>query len=285
MSTRNLPPYPLGVGVPGDVVSTREGYDRWSEVYDNDGNPLLALEEPQVERMLGEVNGLRIADVAAGTGRHSIRLANAGAKVTALDFSKGMLTKARAKAGAAHVSFVLADCAATLPLREATFQRVVCALLADHVASLDSLVKELARICCHDGFIVLTTVHPTMHLLGVRARFNDEESGTKVYPKSYDHTISEFVIAAERARLRFDEMSEHIITEELVRTNPRAAAGGWLAALACDEVVAGLIYEGCGAVRLPSNPSLGCKLAPKSLSVFLVVLALILSAAALRFVP
>jgi ubiquinone/menaquinone biosynthesis C-methylase UbiE len=228
MGTRELPPNSIGLGVPGEIVSTREGYDRWSEVYDGDGNPLIALEGPELERMLGDVCGLRVAEIACGTGRHSVRLANAGAKVTALDFSEGMLARARTKAGAERVSFVMADCAARLPLRDGTFERVVCALLADHVPYLDSLVSELARICCHDGFIVLTTVHPTMHLLGVRARFNDPKSGGKVYPKSYDHTIAEFVMAAERAGLRFHEMSEHLITDELARTNPRAAAAvGW----------------------------------------------------------
>ena len=66
-----------------------------------------------------------------------------------------------------------------------------------------------------------------MHLL-VRARFNDPGSGGKVYPKSYDYTISVFVMAAEHAGLRFDEMSEHLIADELVSTNPRAAGAiGW----------------------------------------------------------
>ena len=35
-------------------------------------------------------------------------------------------------------------------------------------------------------------------------------------------------MAAERAKLKFDAMSEHLITDELARTNPRAApAVGW----------------------------------------------------------
>jgi ubiquinone/menaquinone biosynthesis C-methylase UbiE len=223
-----LPHYPMGLEVAGEIVSTREGYDRWAEVYDGDGNPLLALERPEVLRMLGDVRGLRIADIACGTGRHAVPLADAGGQVTALDFSHGMLAKARAKSMASAVSFVIANCAATLPLRTGAFDRVLCALLADHVSSLDSLLSELARICSRYGFIVLTAVHPTMHLLGVRARFNDPESGAKVYPKSYDHTIPEFVMAAERAKLKFDAMSEHLVTDELARTNPRAApAVGW----------------------------------------------------------
>jgi ubiquinone/menaquinone biosynthesis C-methylase UbiE len=225
---RDLPLYPVRVGVPGEIVSTREGYDRWAEIYDDVGNPLLALEEPELALMLGNVRGLRIADIGTGTGRHAIRFANAGAQVVALDFSRRMLAKACAKPGAGTVSFIVADCAATLPLRSGAFDRVVCALLADHVFSLDSLMSELARVCSRDGFIALTTVHPTMHLLGVHARFNDPELSAKIYPKSYDHMISTFVMAAGRAGLRFDTMTEHLITEELTRTQPRSAPMvGW----------------------------------------------------------
>jgi ubiquinone/menaquinone biosynthesis C-methylase UbiE len=210
------------------TVPAREGYDRWSEIYDGDGNPLVALEEPHAARMLGEVRGLRIADVATGTGRHALRLAAAGARVTALDFSSGMLAKARAKSGAERVSFVCADCAARLPLRDGAFDRVMCALLADHVASLDSLLAELARICRRGGFIVLTTVHPAMHLRGVRARFTDPATGAKVYPASYEHSISDYAMAATRVGLRFDEIGEHAITAKLASELPRAAQYvGW----------------------------------------------------------
>ena len=53
------------------VLPTKEGYDRWSEIYEEDGNPLILLEEPHVERLLGNVTGLSILDVGCGTGRHS----------------------------------------------------------------------------------------------------------------------------------------------------------------------------------------------------------------------
>ena len=43
-------------------VDTREGYDRWASTYDVEGNPLLALEEPEVDRSLGDVAGLDVID-------------------------------------------------------------------------------------------------------------------------------------------------------------------------------------------------------------------------------
>ncbi|HEX2522509.1 MAG TPA: methyltransferase domain-containing protein, partial [Terriglobia bacterium] len=85
------------------VVPTKDGYDRWSDVYDEDGNPLLLLEEPHVARLLGDVRGLSVLDVGCGTGRHAIRFAQQGAQVTGVDFSAGMLGKARQKAGAEQV--------------------------------------------------------------------------------------------------------------------------------------------------------------------------------------
>ena len=81
------------------VLPTKEGYDRWSEIYEEDGNPLIVLEEPHVERMLGNVTRLSILDVGCGTGRHSIRLAQRGGKVTGLDFSVNIGGAPQAAAG------------------------------------------------------------------------------------------------------------------------------------------------------------------------------------------
>ncbi len=70
------------------VLPTREGYDHWAATYDTMGNWLLELEEPEVDRALGDVKDLDVLDVGAGTGRHAVRIAQRGARVTALDFSE-----------------------------------------------------------------------------------------------------------------------------------------------------------------------------------------------------
>ena len=73
------------------VSGVRGGYDRWSVVYDHDANPLPPLEEPLVHAALGKVFGRTVLDLGCGTGRHALWLAQAGASVTAVDFSEGML--------------------------------------------------------------------------------------------------------------------------------------------------------------------------------------------------
>jgi 2-polyprenyl-3-methyl-5-hydroxy-6-metoxy-1,4-benzoquinol methylase len=88
-----------------DLLSTRDGYDLWAAIYDEDGNPLIAIEEPWVDQLLGDVRGLSVADIGCGTGRHAIRLASAGVAVHALDFSTAMLERARTKAQGLNIIF------------------------------------------------------------------------------------------------------------------------------------------------------------------------------------
>jgi ubiquinone/menaquinone biosynthesis C-methylase UbiE len=211
--------------MPADVreitVPTRQGYDRWSEVYDSDGNPLVALEEPEVIRMMGEVRGLTIADVGTGTGRHALRLASAGARVVGVDFSLAMMERARAKPYADRIAFICADCL-RLPLPGSSFDRVISGLVAEHVPALEPYLAELGRVCRRGGFVIVTTLHPAMNLEGVRARFNDPVTGTKVYPAGREYRISDFVMAAKQAGLDFDELVERTMTAQIAATLPRA---------------------------------------------------------------
>jgi ubiquinone/menaquinone biosynthesis C-methylase UbiE len=208
--------------VPVDSLSTRDGYDRWASVYDDDGNPLIALEEPLVDRLLGDVNGLKIADIGCGTGRHAIRLARAGAIVHGVDFSQAMLDRAHRKAGQLPIEFTVHDLATALPFDDGSFDRVVCGLVIDHIADLNGLFREMWRICRPGGFAVVSVMHPAMMLRGVQARFHDPATGREVRPESVPNQISDYVMAASRAGFIFSEMSEHAVDEALAARLARA---------------------------------------------------------------
>jgi len=210
------------------VLPTKEGYDRWSKIYEEDGNPLIILEESHVARMLGNVTGLAILDVGCGTGRHSIQLAKLGGKVTGLDFSTGMLRQARSKAGADLVTFVEHDIAQSFPFDAGTFDRVLCCLVLDHVVDLPTFFSELRRVCRPDGFVVTSVMHPAMLLKGVQARFTDPSTGSEVRPESSRHQVSDYIMGAVAAGLRIVEVSEHLVDEALVLRSERARKHlGW----------------------------------------------------------
>ena len=85
----------------------------------------------------------RIADLGCGTGTLAVLLAQAAHRVVGLDFSRGMIDRARAKAAAAgvEIEFVVAD-ASLPPWRPGSFDCV----LARHVLwALPNPVGGLAR--------------------------------------------------------------------------------------------------------------------------------------------
>ena len=209
-------------------VPTRDGYDLWASLYDSEDNPLIALEERHFARLLGEVGGLRVLDVGCGTGRHAIPIAAAGAEVLAMDFSEGMLARARTKPGGERVRFLQQDLGARLPEPDQSFDRVLCCLVLDHVADLPRLLAEMARLCRPEGFILISVMHPAMMLLGIQARFTDPQSGRVVWPASVPNRICDYVMAAGSAGCRIEQMEEHAVDEQLAVRSPRAAKYlGW----------------------------------------------------------
>ena len=206
-----------------DVLATvRHGYDRWAVVYDHDANPLPALEEPVVRQAIGDPAGLNALDLGCGTGRHALWLATAGAKVTALDFSEGMLDEARRKRGAEQVRFVRHDIHTALPFEDGEFDLVVSGLVLEHLRELGAFFTEVKRVLKSGGRAVVSAMHPAMFLRGSQARFTDPTTGELIQPGSVPHSISEFVMAAIRAELQLVRLEEHSPDLEFAARYPRA---------------------------------------------------------------
>lgn len=207
---------------PIEHVPTRDGYDRWAEIYDGDDNPLVALEEPVVRAWCGDLRGLTALDLGCGTGRHALWLADQGARVTAMDFSAGMLERARAKTGSRSIDFRTHDLDRPLPFGDGEFDRIVCGLVVDHIADLARFFREMRRVLKHGGMAVVTTVHPAMMLRGVQARFRDPASGREVRPASCSHQLSDYVLAASHAGLKFNALCERSVDDALADRLERA---------------------------------------------------------------
>jgi ubiquinone/menaquinone biosynthesis C-methylase UbiE len=192
------------------------------------GNWLLELEEPEADRALGDVKDLEVLDVGAGTGRHAVRVAQRGARVTAVDFSEEMLARARQKTGADRVRWLVHDVALPLPFESRSFDRVLSALVLEHIPvdDLASFFRDLGRVARDDGLIVVTAMHPAMFLKGVSANFRDDSG--EVRPRSYVATLSDYVMGAIQAGLVIVSLAEHSVDEGLVARNERSRKWlGW----------------------------------------------------------
>src|SRR5262249_29145699 len=138
-----------------------------------------------------------------------------------------------------------------LPLEEGAFDRVLCSLVADHIADLAGLFRELRRLCRAGGFVVFSAPHPALLLRGVRARFIDPRTGRRVRPVSYPHQLADYLRAAVGAGLALDRVSEHVVDKALadrcararpylgwpllllLRLAPGARASPWLTRCGC----------------------------------------------------
>jgi malonyl-CoA O-methyltransferase len=198
------------------------GYDRWSEIYDEEANPLIGLEEPVVREALGDVAGLAVLDLGCGTGRHALWLASAGATVTAVDFSEGMMEKARAKPGAERIRFLVHDLHQRLPFPDGAFDVVVSGLVLEHLHEFGPFFAEARRVLWPGGRAVVSGMHPAMFLRDVRARFHDPATGEKVEPGSVEHTVGDCVMAAVRAGFNLEGIDERAADAAFAVRYPRA---------------------------------------------------------------
>ena len=81
---------------------------------------------PRLVEACGIGPGMKVLDVAAGTGNASIPAAQAGADVTASDLTPELLHAGAARAGDAELEWVTAD-AENLPFEDGSFDVVMSA--------------------------------------------------------------------------------------------------------------------------------------------------------------
>lgn len=96
--------------------------------------------------------GERVLDVAAGTGTSSVEYAKDGARVTASDFSAGMVAEARRRHRDLEV--IQAD-AQDLPFPDATFDVVTISYGIRNVEDPTRALREMARVTKPGGRLVV----------------------------------------------------------------------------------------------------------------------------------
>ena len=84
-------------------------YDRWAAVYDTDQNPTRDLNGAALRCQPFELGGRAVLEVGCGTGLNTAWLAPRAARVVGVDFSQGMLARARHRIGSLNVLLLMPD--------------------------------------------------------------------------------------------------------------------------------------------------------------------------------
>ncbi|MDE3179972.1 MAG: class I SAM-dependent methyltransferase [Acidobacteriota bacterium] len=192
------------------VISAEHGYELWARSYDQEPNPLLALEERLLTPILPNLNGRMVLDLACGTGRWLAALMLRGAiSGIGIDFSQAMLAAAGSKPLLCG-RLVRADCLTT-PLPRAAVDVVVCSFAIGHISKIEALAAELARVARPHAAIYVSDMHPEAYRRGWRTGFRSHCRPVEI--STFCHSLTDVHDAFEAQGLELAECIEGRLEE------------------------------------------------------------------------
>jgi len=188
-------------------MSIQKAYNEWSHTYDTDWNLTRDLDGQILREELADLRFKSVLEIGCGTGKNTAFLAQIGEYIHALDFSEGMIEKAREKVKAENVRFSLADLTQKWPCEDWVYDLIVCNLVLEHIEDLSFIFSEAFRVMKARGKFLIHELHPFRQYEGKKARF-DREMGVTEIP-AYVHHISDFVNTAAEHGWTFIKLREH----------------------------------------------------------------------------
>lgn len=155
-----------------DVSYSRQLQQAWNRVsaaYLSDGpiephaisyGPLSPSDDEL--QLLENVRGHAVLDLGCGGGENTVRFAELGARVTALDFSQGQLDRAkrRARKLGAEIHFVLDNVETLSTIPDSSQDLVFCTHVFPYVEQIENALISCRRVLRPDGRIVMSMDHP-----------------------------------------------------------------------------------------------------------------------------
>lgn len=138
------------------IVNSKTGYNLAAYDYARREKYWDSFEKDKILPILGDLKGKRVLDVGAGTGRLSVKMANAGAQVTALDVSQEMLKKFHVPCSMFNI--VVGD-AERLSFEDEFFDVVIATFLIVHLKDPSRFFDEAYRVLKSGGLFLVTNIN------------------------------------------------------------------------------------------------------------------------------
>jgi ubiquinone/menaquinone biosynthesis C-methylase UbiE len=122
---------------------------------------------PNLLRVIGDIKGKKVLDLACGQGQFSRLMRDKGAHVTGVDLGKELIAIAEShnisvKEAKTHKAIYLQGSADDLyMLKDSTFDIVVCILALQNIENLQKTIEEAKRVLAPNGSFVFVLNHPS----------------------------------------------------------------------------------------------------------------------------
>ena len=165
-------------------------------------NDLLSLGRTKAWRrvvtsIIAPKPGMKILDIAAGTGSSSRPLVDKGAEVTALDFSHGMIEQGRKQNK--NINFVQGD-ALKLPFEDDAFDVTTISFGLRNTSNTDKALKEALRVTKDGGRIVVAEFSHPVNLIFKKIYLNYLMKALPVIVKKISKNPDAYIYLAESIR-------------------------------------------------------------------------------------
>lgn len=188
-------------------MDIQNAYNEWSASYDSDENLTRDLDQQVTLDLLGNLHFDSILEIGCGTGKNTVFFGQIGSVVHAVDFSQGMIEKAREKVQAENVHFSMLDITQRWEFEDQFFDLVVCNLVLEHIKDLPPIFEEAVRVLQPNGYFFLNELHPFRQYDGKKARFTRNEEQIEV--DAFVHHVSDFFHAATDTSLTLIKLNEY----------------------------------------------------------------------------
>ncbi|HEY4389533.1 MAG TPA: class I SAM-dependent methyltransferase, partial [Ktedonobacteraceae bacterium] len=143
--------------------------DWWNKHLGDEGDLWhRALIDPPLLRLVSEVHGLRVLDLACGNGYLSRRFARQGASVTGVDASAPIIEFAREREAQEPlgITYYVVDATRLEMLEDGAFDLVVCNMALMDIENAAETIQEVARVLGAQGRLVASLAHPCFDKVG-----------------------------------------------------------------------------------------------------------------------
>lgn len=200
-------------------MSIVDAYNQWADQYDANENKTRDLDRLATQKILSKYSFDKVLELGCGTGKNTAWLLEQGAEVIGVDFSEGMLEKAREKIRSPKANFLQADITKAWPAEIPQVDLATCSLTLEHISDLDFVFQQAYQKIGQGGLFFICELHPFKQYIGSKARYETSDGVQEL--EVYVHHISAFLNAAKQNGFSLIELEEWFDEQKEEQKPPR----------------------------------------------------------------